>query len=151
MNTETLNNTRLTELKTKKHEIISKFSNIILNMSDIIGRKFPRSYFGTYKQTIYLLFTEKPKEAIVYFLENIYTNDEYRLKIKKGDDAYFLKQDYESDDPTDAAQVFEFKDLWRSFDDIMKNVVKTTMKKLIDYVEEYVNILSEINKLKDKK
>ena len=142
-----INNNRLIELNKKKHEIINKFSTISLNMSDIIGRKFPRSYFGTYK---HLLFTDKPKEAIVYFLENIYTNDEYRLKIKKGDDGYFLKQDYETNDPTETAQVFEFKDLWRSFDDTMKNVVRTTMKKLIDYIEEYVNVLSEINKIKNK-
>jgi hypothetical protein len=120
-------------------------------MSDVIGRKFPRSYFGSYKQTIILLFKEKPKEVIVFFMENIYINDEYRLKIKKGDDTYFLKQDYETTDPTDSAQIFEFKDLWRSFDDTMKSMIKQTMKKMIDYVEEYVKTISEINTLKNSK
>jgi hypothetical protein len=150
MNIETQVIDKLKELKTKKHDIINKFNTIALNMSDIIGRKFPRSYFGTYKQTILLLFKEKPKEVIIFFMENIYVNDEYRLKIKKGDDAYFLKQNYEPSDATDTAQIFEFKDLWRSLDDNMKSMIKQTMKRMIDYVEEYVKVLSEISTIKNK-
>jgi hypothetical protein len=75
--------------------------------------------------------------------------DDFRKKIKDGDDKFFMEQTY--DDAKNKGyeiRIFEFKDIWIRMDDNSKRIVKESMKMMIDHAELYLDIVSKISKIK---
>jgi len=134
-------------LTNTKKEVQDSFNKIILNMCNHLAKKYPQTYFGIYHDTAVKFITERPNEPIAYFIKYVYSNDEYREKIIAQDDSYFMGQSYE-DVPQDTVKIFEIKDLWTSLDDTNKKLIKVTFKHLVDRSKLYVDVLSDINKLK---
>lgn len=134
-------------LTNTKKEVQDSFNKIILNMCNHLAKKYPQTYFGIYYDTVVKFITERPNEPIAYFIKYVYSNDEYREKIIAQDDSYFMGQSYE-DVPQDTVKIFEIKDLWTSLDDTNKKLIKVTFKHLVDKSKLYVDVLSDINKLK---
>ena len=94
-------------------------------------------------------FKFKPNDVIVMFIYYVYSYDEFRQKIKLGDDEFFMKQTY--NDAKNAGyevRIFEFKDIWSKMSNNTKLIVKDSMGMLIDHCELYIDILSQINKMK---
>ncbi len=144
-------NMNLDELNNKKNTIVSKFNEITLTMMNFLANKYSESHFCIYKDFIIDFFEKNPREPIVIFIDNIYSNDEYRNKILVGDDSFFLNQNFEKDcEQSTAKQIFQFKELWKSFDENVKNVVRKTFNLLLKNTEIYINLLSDISKLKKK-
>lgn len=139
-------NKKIMELQIGKTELQKRFNDISIAMVNHLALKFPASHFGVYKNTIKVFIEERPAEPISMFIKYIYANDTYRKKIKSGDDSFFMTQTYdEVVDKSMTTKIFEFKELWRSFDDNNKRLAKQTMSALIDRAELYLNILSDIN------
>jgi hypothetical protein len=143
------NNNKMNELKEKKNDLIESFNKIALNMVTHLGNEFKDSVFGKSKIIIKNFFKFKPNETIIFFLESVYSYDDFRKKIKEGDDRFFMEQSY--DDAMNAGyekRIFEFKDIWLRMNNQTKKIVKESMAMLIEHCELYLDIVSEINKLK---
>lgn len=143
------NNNKMNELKEKKNDLIESFNKIALNMVTHLGNEFKDSVFGKSKIIIKNFFKFKPNETIIFFLESVYSYDDFRKKIKEGDERFFMEQSY--DDAMNAGyekRIFEFKDIWLRMNNQTKKIVKESMAMLIEHCELYLDIVSEINKLK---
>ncbi len=139
----------ISELKTKKNDLIESFNKISINMITHLGLEFKDSIFNKNKIMIKNYFKFKPNEVIIMFLDNIYADDVYRKNIKDGNDNFFLTQSY--DNMVNAgyeSRIFEFKDIWGKMSNNTKLIVKDSMSMLVDHCELYLDILSQINKLK---
>ena len=136
-----------TLLKTKL-EIQESFNKIILNMCEHMARKYPNTYFGIYHETIVKFIKERPTEPVAYFIKYVYSNDEYRDKIIAQDESYFMNQNYSEVPQYSSVKIFEIKELWTSLDDNTKKLIKLTFKHLADRAKIFVDLLSDINKLK---
>ncbi len=139
----------ISELKTKKNDLIESFNKISINMITHLGLEFKDSIFNKNKIMIKNYFKFKPNEVIIMFLDNIYADDVYRKNIKVGNDNFFLTQSY--DNMVNAgyeSRIFEFKDIWGKMSNNTKLIVKDSMSMLVDHCELYLDILSQINKLK---
>ena len=134
-------------IKTKQ-EVQESFNKIILNMCDHMAKKYPNTYFGIYHDTAVKFITERPTEPIAYFIKHVYSNDEYRTKILAQDESYFMGQKYSEVGQDHSVKIFEIKELWTTLDDNTKKLIKLTFKHLADRTKLYVDILSDINKLK---
>jgi hypothetical protein len=137
----------LNNLKTKKNETISSFNQIALNMIDHLRQHFKDSFFNKKYTTISNFFRFKPKEIIIMFLDNIYSNDDYRKQIKAGNEDFFMSQTYDNLKSEYDSNIFEFKDLWANMNKSTKLIVKESMQMLVDHCELYLEILSQINKM----
>ena len=140
---------QINNLKSKKSDIIDSFNKIAINMITHLGKEFKDSIFCKNSMMIKNFFKFKPNDVIVMFIYYVYSYDDYRQKIKLGDDTFFMKQTY--DDAKNAGyeiRIFEFKDIWMRMDDKTKLIVKESMKMMIEHCELYVEITDDINKLK---
>lgn len=143
-------NTQINTLKNKKNDLIESFNKILLNMIKHLGGEFKDSIFNKNKTLINNFFKFKPGEIIILFLDKVYSYDEYRKKIKNGDERFFMEQTY--DDAKNAGyetRIFEFKDIWLRMNSNTKQIVKESMAMLICQCELYLDIVSQINKLKE--
>ena len=141
--------TQINNLKNKKNDLVESFNKILLNMIKHLGNEFKDSIFHKNKTLINNFFKFKPGEIIILFLEKVYSYDEYRKKIKDGDERFFMEQTY--DDAKNAGyetRIFEFKDIWLRMNAHTKQIVKESMAMLISQCELYLDIVSQINKLK---
>ena len=139
----------ISDLKTKKNDLIESFNKISINMVTHLGLEFKDSIFGKNKTMIKNFFKFKPNEVIIMFLDNIYADDVYRKNIKDGNDNFFLTQSYENMvNAGYESRIFEFKDIWAKMTNNTKLIVKDSMSMLVDHCELYLDILSQINKLK---
>jgi hypothetical protein len=139
----------ISDLKTKKNDLIESFNKISINMITHLGLEFKDSIFCKNKSIIKNFFKFKPNEVIIMFLDNIYADDVYRKNIKDGNDNFFLTQSYEHMVNSGyESRIFEFKDIWGKMSTNTKLIVKDSMSMLVDHCELYLNILSQINKLK---
>ena len=75
------NNNKMNELKEKKNDLIESFNKIALNMVTHLGNEFKDSVFGKSKIIIKNFFKFKPNETIIFFLESVYSYDDFRKKI----------------------------------------------------------------------
>jgi hypothetical protein len=145
MNKEQINK-KISELQENKTKLQMSFNSVSIAMINHLALKFPTSHFGVYKNSIKIFFEERPAEPITMFIKHVYANDVYRKKIKSGDDSFFMTQTYDGViNKTMTTKIFEFKELWKSFDDNNKQLAKQTMSSLIDRAELYLDILSDIN------
>lgn len=139
----------LKELKSKKSDLIESFNKISINMITHLGNNFKDSLFCKNRVMLKNFFKFKPNDVIAYFVYYVYSYDDFRKKIKDGDDKFFMEQTYD-----DAkikgyeVRIFEFKDIWMRMDDNSKRIVKESMKMLIDHAELYLDIVSKISKIK---
>ena len=143
-------NSQIDKLKKKKNDLIESFNKILLNMVTHLGNEFKDSIFYKNKILIKNYFKFKPGEIIIKFLNKVYSYDEFRQKIKDGDERFFMEQTY--DDAKNAGyetRIFEFKDIWLRMNAHTKQIVKESMAMLISQCELYLDILSQINKLKN--
>jgi len=146
MSTEQIDN-----LKNKKKDIIESFNQIALNMVLHLAKEFKDSSFGKNVTMIKNFFRFKPNEIIILYLENIYANDDYRKQIKAGNEQFFMQQTYdEVKNTNNESHIFEFKDIWCKMNNGTKSIVKDSMGMLVDHCELYLNVVSEINSLKNK-
>ena len=140
---------QITDLKNKKSDLIDSFNKISINMVTHLGNEFKDSIFGKNKTMIKNYFKFKPNEIIIMYLENIYADDVYRQHIKNGNDQFFMSQTYnELNNAGYESRIFEFKDIWGKMSNNTKLIVKDSMSMLVDHCELYLDILSQINKLK---
>ena len=143
-------NSQIETLKTKKNDLIESFNKILLNMVTHLVNEFKDSIFCKNKTLIKNFFKFKPGEIIIIFLEKVYSYDEYRQKIKDGNERFFMEQTY--DDAKNAGyetRIFEFKDIWLRMNSHTKQITKESMAMLIRQCELYLDIVSQINKLKN--
>ena len=139
----------ISELKTKKNDIIESFNTISIEMITHLGLEFKDSIFAKNKTIIKNFFDFRPNEVIIMFLDYIYADDVYRKNIKDGNDNFFLTQSYEHmANAGYQSRIFEFKDIWGKMSNHTKRIVKNSMSMLVDHCELYLEILSQINKLK---
>lgn len=139
----------LKDLKSKKNDLIESFNKIAINMIKHLGTHFKDSIFNKNKTMINNFFKFKPNDIIAYFVYYVYSYDEYRKKIKDGDERFFMEQTY--DDAKSKGyevRIFEFKDIWIRMDDNSKRIVKESMKMMVDHAELYLDIVSKISKIK---
>jgi len=137
------------DLKTKKNDVIESFNQISINMITHLGNEFKESIFNKNKIMLKNFFKFKPNEIIIMFLDNIYINDTFRTQIKSGNENFFMLQTYDNvKNAGYESRIFEFKDIWIKMTESTKLIVKESMSMLIDHCELYIDILSQINKLK---
>ena len=144
------NESQIDNLKNKKNDLIESFNKILLNMVTHLGNEFKDSIFHKNKTLIKNFFKFKPGEIIILFLDKVYSYDEYRKKIKDGNERFFMEQTY--DDAKNAgyeARIFEFKDIWLRMNNHTKQIVKESMAMLVSQCDLYLDIVSQINKLKN--
>ena len=139
----------INDLKTRKNDVVESFNEIALNMVNHLGEEFKDSIFGKNNTMIKNFFKFKPNEIILLFVDNIYENDDFRKQIKAGNEQFFMAQTYENAKTAGyESRIFEFKDIWSKMKNSTKMIVKESMTMLIDHCELYIDILSQINKLK---
>lgn len=131
-------------MEEKKYE--TKFNSVILGLVNFLSNCVPESFFGKHKMAIECFISDKPAEPIAYFIQYIYTNDEYRNRLKNMDDKFFINQDFDeivNDNSEYVKKLFYFKELWKSFDSESKTLIKRSMKGLVKISENYINVLYE--------
>jgi len=139
----------LKDLKSKKSDLIESFNKIAINMIIHLGNNFKDSLFCKNRIMLKNFFKFKPNDVIAYFVYYIYSYDDFRKKIRDGDDKFFMEQTY--DDAKNKGyevRIFEFKDIWIRMDDNSKRIVKESMKMMMDHAELYLDIVSKISKIK---
>lgn len=128
----------------------AKFNKVILGVVQFISNCVPDSFFGKHKESIKSFVEEKPAEPIAYFLKYVYDNDTYREKLLNMDDSYFLNQDFQeviSDNPFKketevyVKKMFYFRNLWLSFDETSKDLIRRSMISLLKISEKYIDVL----------
>lgn len=144
--------TQLEDLQSKKKDVVESFNKVCINMINHLGEKFSDSIFGKNNTLLKNFFKFKPNEAIVMFLENVYESDEFRREILSKNEKFFMQQTYEgAKNAGYEARIFEFKDLWMRMTRETKSIVKDSMAMLVNQTALYVEIVSQINKLKSLK
>ena len=143
----------LKQLLQSKEELKDSFNKISLTLFNHLGRKYPHSYFNQYNITTNKFFTERSYEPIALYIKYVYCNDAYRTKILAGDESFFLYESY--NEITNAAdidqmKIFNLKDLWGSMDDSNRKITKQTFKTITERTELYIEVLAQINELKNK-
>lgn len=142
--TDLENNLKL--LKDTKESLQKNFNDIAVIMINELASKFPNSFFGESKNSIFIYMKARPAEAITLFIKNVYSNDIFRTNIKTGNEDFFMSQTYENTvDDKYTTKIFEFKDLWKLSDKETREFIKNTMLALINRCEVYINVLSDIN------
>lgn len=137
------------QLQERKNDLIESFNKVALNMINHLGEKFPDSIFGKNNTLIKNFFKFKPKETMVLFLENVYESDIYRKEIISKNDRFFMEHTY--DGAINAGyemRIFEFKDLWMRMTSQTKTIVKDSMAMLVEHTTLYLDIVSQMNKVK---
>jgi hypothetical protein len=137
------------QLQERKNDLIESFNKVALNMINHLGEKFPDSIFGKNNTLIKNFFKFKPKETMILFLENVYESDIYRKEISSKNDKFFMEHTY--DGAINAGyemRIFEFKDLWMRMTSQTKTIVKDSMAMLVDHTTLYLDIVSQMNKVK---
>jgi len=136
-------------LTKEKEEVNESFNKLCLSLSHYLAVKYENSHFAVFKDTIDEFIRLKPNEALKWFIEFIYDNDEVREKIKAGDEDFFMGQEYnENEFQVPAKKIFEFKNLWKSFDDKTKNIVKSTVKNMVVRVDYYCILNGQLSDAK---
>ncbi len=136
-------------LTNQKNEIITSFNTIGMYMINYLSGKSPKSFFGCNQSFIETFFKHRPREGIALFIQNVYSNDEYRTSIKNGDDTFFLHESFnEAKSEGYESKIFEFKDLWKNLDEDSKSLIKESMQMLIEHAETYIGVVAQINKNK---
>ena len=100
---------QINNLKSKKNDLIESFNKIAINMITHLGNEFKDSIFSKNKTMLKNFFKFKPNDVIVMFIYYVYSYDEYRQKIKNGDEKFFMEQTY--NDAKNAGyeiRIFEF-------------------------------------------
>lgn len=129
-----------------------KFNKVLQWLVNFIGKIAPGSFFGEHHKMLNEFILKKPEEPIVYFIEYVYKNDEYRNKLLNMDDTYFLNQsidDVIGDHVIHPVvypyikKLFYYKELWGSFDNNSKTMIKKAMKGLIIICNNYIDALYE--------
>jgi hypothetical protein len=143
----------LNQLLNTKTELKDSFNKISLTLFNHLARKYPNSYFNQYNQTINKFFTERGYEPIAIYIKYVYSKDEYRTKILAGDESFFLCESY--NEITNAAdidqmKIFTLKDLWGSMDEANRKITKQSFKTITERTEMYIEVLGQINELKNK-
>jgi len=132
----------------------NKFNIVILGIVDFVSDCVPDSFFNQNNKKLHNFISKCPESGIVNFIQHIYSNDEYRIRLRDMDDRFFIEQDFNDLDikSTHIKRLFYFKDLWiNNFDDESKNLIKKSMKTLINISEKYINILYDKNVKKYEK
>jgi len=144
-----MSNLNIDDLKAKKSDLVESFNKVAINMITHLGNELSDSIFAKNKTMIKNFFKFKPNEVIIMFLENIYANDVFRTEIKAGNEKFFMEQTYDNvKDAGYESRIFEFKDIWVKMTNNTKLIVKDSMSMLIDHCELYLDLVSQINKLK---
>jgi len=129
-----------------------KFNKVVQWLINFIGKIAPGSFIGEHHKILNEFILKKPEEPIVYFIQYVYKNDEYRNKLLNMDDTYFLNQsidDFIGDHTinpivyTYIQKLFYYKELWGSFDNNSKTMIKKAMKGLIIICTNYIDALYE--------
>jgi len=128
-------------MSTKKEELEKKFNKNALSMCNYIATVRDDSHFAKYKGAIKEFFDERPKEPIAYFLQYVYSNKEYVKNIKEGNEEFFISSTFDHVEKDQMSQIFEFKDLWKSFNSSTRDSIKKTMKLLVEIASIYLDIL----------
>jgi hypothetical protein len=132
----------------------NKFNIVILGIIDFVSNSVPDSFFNKNNKKLHTFISKYSESAITNFIQYIYSNDEYRVRLRSMDDRFFIEQDFNTLDikSTHIKKLFYFKDLWiNNFDDESKMLIKKSMKTLINISEKYINTLYEKNVGKYKK
>ena len=137
------------QLQERKTDLIESFNKVALNMINHLGDKFPESIFGKNNMLIKNFFKFKPKETIILFLENVYESDVYRKEIVSKNDRFFMEHTYDGAINSGyEMRIFEFKDLWMRMNFQTKTIVKDSMAMLVDHTSLYLDMISQINKIR---
>jgi hypothetical protein len=134
----------------QKDEIRDSFNKIATVLFTHLANKYPETEFGTYRITIHKYITELPYEPVAQFIKHVYSNDNFREKIIAGDETFFLTQTYD-DHSSEQNQIFMMKDIWTKMDQHNKQFVKNAFKSLVDRCKLYIDVLCDINKIKNTK
>lgn len=139
----------LNELNKKRETVQHSFNIVCKTLVGMLANKIPESHFGIYKNPIIMFLEERPSDPIAMFIEYVYSNDEFRQKIKIGDENFFMTQTYDGMvEQSLTPHIFQFKELWTKIDTTMKNIIKSSMLSLVNRTEIYIELSSEINKMK---
>jgi hypothetical protein len=144
----------LQQLLQMKEELKDSFNKISLTLFNHLGIKYPLSYFSQYKLTINKFFTERGYEPIALYIKYVYSNDSFRTRILAGDDSFFLGESYNTitnEVDVDQMKIFTLKDLWGKMDESNKKITKNSFITITKRTEMYIEVLAQINELKNKK
>jgi quinol monooxygenase YgiN len=134
------------KLHQAKDDIKDSFNKISRIMVTHLANKYPESYFGIFLNSILSYFDRKPYEPIALFIKHVYSKDGFREKILAQDDEFFMNQTYDA--VTDESKLFQTMEIWKSMDEQNKKLIKQTFKALVERVDKYVEVLSQLNSLK---
>lgn len=147
-NIKTQIESQIKELSENKSRIQSGFNTLLLGMVNHIALKYTNTTVSKYHATIKQFFEDKPAEPLSLFIVHVYDNDEYRNKIKEGDEDFFMNQSISSENTDITSKIFEFKEYWKTFDSDTKKHIKKVMNSLVQRAETYICLLSDLSKLK---
>ena len=122
------------------YDLIYKFNTVILNMIKHINEYYDDSKMNSIELILSDVINDTPKEPISIFLMYVYKNDTYRINILKGNDSFFINEEYDdlSEDTKKVITVFKFKHLWNKLDDSSKEYIKKSMIALVKISQKYI-------------
>lgn len=141
----------LTTINSRLELCINMFNTVIKDICKSVSNALPNDpTITTYNEVITEIITEKPLEPISLFILYVYKDQEYREAILAGKESFFIDGDHNKmtqGDRTKVAQMFQFKNSWKNFDEDQKDYIKNATKMLVQIAEKYIIEKDDGNKI----
>lgn len=135
----------LVKLSFESNEAIDQFKDILLMLTEELGRVTGDHMLNMYKNDISKFISDNPKGIVDSFILKCYENNHglLRAKIVKGDETFFMNNSLDDVSDGDSSVVniiFKFKDFWGKLNADNKTIIKETLMALIAMCDiRYVN------------
>lgn len=143
-------NYKLERINKKLELCIELFNTVLKDVKNIVSNELTGDFLtNMYNGVVDKIILVKPSEPILFFIKNVYSNDEYRKNIIDGNDEFFqnTKFDEIQNDENKMKVLFQFKSCWYKLTDDKKIYIKNAMKTLIDISKKYIEEKDNGNKL----
>ena len=124
-----------------REEIRKEFIRKVLLLIKFVNNKYTKTELYTYRTTITDFIESRNEDTLRYFLKYVYLNNEYRDKIRNGDEQFFMNNSFNNLDNMITKRIFAFKEIWSTADNNTKTFIKKIMLSMIELCDEYIEYL----------
>jgi predicted ATPase len=95
------------------------------------------------------LIKDRPLELISRFITNIYSNKDFKKNILEENESFFLGETYSSIENANETSIFQFKNCWKRLNEKTRQVIKTSMVKIVKISDKYIKCRLELEKINE--
>jgi hypothetical protein len=132
-------------LKNEINILRENFNSLSLTLISFLSKISNNPLFKIYNKMLVKIIKNNPNKLIDVFIINVL---KYKEQIISEDEKFFME--YSTNDKEDNLKIFEFKNIWKSLDELNKKRIKSYMKILCEISSKYLdNIYIVSNEIKN--